>query len=112
MHHNDSFQVKHENINSIIIRDSLMAGLTRYIDIWKNNFGNRFINLGISMNLLENVLWHTRDIPFFPSLQNNINKDAPYDIIQGLIAIGFKSSNSNIFICGVLSYILTLLNVI
>ena len=33
-----------------------MAGLTRYIDIWKNNFGNGFINLGISMNLLENVL--------------------------------------------------------
>ena len=36
----------------------------------------------------------------------NINKDSPYDIVQGLIAIGsaFKNqpSNPNIFICGIL----------
>ena len=37
---------------------------------------------------------------------NNINKDSPYDIVQGLIVIGSvfnnQSSNPDIFICGLL----------
>ena len=91
-----------------------MAVLTRYPNVWNNLFGNRFINLGISGDRVENVLWRAIDIPFLPSLKdvvilcrtNNINKDPLYDITQGLIAIGsvFKnqSSNPNIFICGLL----------
>ena len=110
IHHNRCFQVKHENINSIIIRDSIVAGLTRYINIWKNLFGNRFINLGI----VEKVLWRSRDVPFFPSSKNvvilsgtnNTNKDPPYDMVQGLISIAsvFKNqaSNPNAFISGIL----------
>ena len=55
-----------------------------------------------------------RDIAFPPRLKivvilcgmNNINKDPPYDIAQGLIAIGssFKNrcNNPNVFICGLL----------
>ena len=109
-----SFQVKQENINSIIIGDSIVAGLTRYTNIWNNLFGNSFINLGISGDRVENVLWRDREIPFIPSLENvvilcgtnNINKDSPHDIAQGLIAIGsaFKNqpSNPNIFISGIL----------
>ena len=91
-----------------------MAGLTRYTNICNNLFSNRFINLGISEDRLKNVLWRTRYILFFPSLKNvvilygtnNINKDSPYDIAQGLIVIGSvfnnQSSNPNIFICGLL----------
>ena len=91
-----------------------MAGLTRYINIWNNLFGNRFIILGISGDRVENVLWRARDIPFHPSLKNvvilcgtkNINKNSRYDIAQGLIAIGSvfnnQSSNPIIFICGIL----------
>ena len=114
IHQNHCFQVKQENFNSIIIGDSIVAGLTRYTNVWNNLFGNRFINLGISGDRVENVLWRARDIPFLPSLKNvvilcgtnNINKDSPYDIAQGLTAIGsvFKnqSNNPNIFICGLL----------
>ena len=63
---------------------------------------------------METYVLKTRDILFLSSLQNavilygtnNVNKDPPYDIVQGLIAIGsvFKnySSNPNIFICGTL----------
>ena len=46
-----------------------------------------------------------KDIPFIPSLKNviifcgtnNINKNSPYDIAQGLIAIAsvFKNRSSN-----------------
>ena len=91
-----------------------MAGLTRYTNICNNLFSNRFINLGISEDRLENVLWRTRYIPFFQSLKNvvilygtnNINKDSPYDIAQVLIVIGSvfnnQSSKPNIFICGLL----------
>ena len=91
-----------------------MAGLTRYTNIWNNLFSNRFINFDISGDRVENVLWRARDIPSLLSLKNvailcgtnSINKDSPYDIAQGLIAIGsvFKnqSSNPNIFICGIL----------
>ena len=114
IHKNHCLQVKQENINSIIIGDSIVAGLTRYSNIWNNLFGNSFINLSISGDRVENVLWRAREISFIPSLKNvvilcgtnNISKDPPYDIAQGLIAIGsaFKNqpSNPNIFICGIL----------
>ena len=113
-HHNHCFHVNHDNINSIIIGDSIVAGLTHYSNVWKNLFGNQFINLGIHGGRIENVLWCVRDIAFPPRLKNvvilcgtnNINKDPPYDIVQGLIAIGssFKNrcNNPNIFICGLL----------
>ena len=70
IHQNHCFQVKQENINSIIIGDSIVAGLTRYTNVWNNLFGNRFINLGISGDRVENVLWRARDIPFLLSLKN------------------------------------------
>ena len=101
IHKNQCFQVKQESINSIIIGDSIVAGLTRYTNIWNNLFGNRFINLGISGDPVENVLWRARDISFLPSLKNviilcgtnNINKDSPYEIAKGLIAIGSAFKN-------------------
>ena len=113
-YNNNCFQVKQENMNSIIIGDSIVAGLMRYTNVWNNLCGKRFISLGISGDCLENVIWHARDIPFLPFLKNvvilcgaiNINKDFPYDIAQGLIALSsvFKnqSSNPNLLVCGLL----------
>ena len=110
------FQVKQENINSILIGDSIMASFTRYTNILNSLFRNRFINLGIIGDSVGTVLWRARDIPFLPSLKNivvlcgtnNITKDFPDDIAQGLIAIGsvFKnqSNNPNVFICGILPH--------
>ena len=114
IHHNHCFHVDHDNINSIIIGDSIVAGLTRYSNVWKSLFGNKFINLGIRRDRVENFLW--RDIVFPSRLKNvfilsgmnNINKDPPYDIVQGLIAVGssfkYRCNNPNIFICGLLPH--------
>ena len=94
-----------------------MAVLTLYTNVWNNLFGNRFVNLDISGDRVENVLWRATDISFLPSLKNvvilcgtnninHINKHSPYDIVQGFIAIGSvfmnQSSNPNTFICGIL----------
>ena len=115
IHYNHFLHVSHDNINSIVIGDSILAGHTHYNNVWKNLFGNEFINIGIRGDCIENILWCVRDIAFPPRLKNvvilsganNINKDFPHDIIQGFIAIGssFKNrfNNPNIFICGLLS---------
>ena len=83
IHYNLSFHVNHDNINSIIIGDSLVAGLTRQNNLWKNLSGNGFINLGIHGDHTEHVLWDARDIAFQSRLKNvvilcgtnSINKD-------------------------------------
>ena len=116
IHHCHYFQGEHENIIiPIITWDLIVAGLTRYTIIWKKIFGDRLINVGISGDCVENVLWCASYIPFLLSLQdvvilcgtNNINKDFLYDIIRSMIAIGsvFKkqSMNPNVFIYGILS---------
>ena len=98
IHYNHCFHVNHDNINSIIIEDSIVGGLTRYNNVWKKIFGSGFINLGIRGDRVEHVLWRVKDTAFPPRLKyvvilfgmNNINKDPPHDIVQGL--------NNNIFI--------------
>ena len=92
---NHCFQVNKENIHSIITGDSVIAGLTQYTNIWNSLFDKRFINLCISGDCVENVLWRARDILCPPSLKNvvilcgtnNINKHCPCAITQGLITI-------------------------
>ena len=113
IHYNHCFHVNHDNIDSVMIGDSIVVGLTRYNNVWKNLFGSGFINLGIRGDRVEHVLWHVKDIAFPPGLKdvvilcgtNDIKKDPhPHNIVQGLIAIvsSFKNrfNNPNIFICG------------
>ena len=70
IHHNHCFYVYHDSINSIIIGDSIVAGLTRHSNVWNNLFRNKFVNLGIRGDCVENVLWRVRDIAFPPRLKN------------------------------------------
>ena len=82
INNNHCFHINHDNINSILIGDSIVAGLMHYNNVWKNLFGKRFINLSILGDRITNVFWHARDIPFPPQLKNavilcdtnNINK--------------------------------------
>ena len=85
IYYNRCFHVNHDSINSIIIGDSIVIGLTRYNNVWKNLFGNGFINLGVRGDRVEHVLWRVIDIGFPQRLKNviilcgmnNINKDPP-----------------------------------
>ena len=91
IHYNHCFHVNHDNINIIIIGDSIVASLTRYNSVWKNLFGNEFANLGIFGDHVKNVLCRVRNIAFPPRLKNvvilcgtkNINKDTPMILFKG-----------------------------
>ena len=79
--------LKNSAAPTIIIGDSIVTGLRRYRHIWKNYFKDA-INLSISGDRVENVLWRARDI----SLQqttlfviihcdtNNLDQSKPEDI--------------------------------
>ena len=60
---------------------TIVVGLTRYTNIWKNLFDNRFISLGISGDRVENVFWRARDISFVPSLKN-VSPVIPFSVVQ------------------------------
>ena len=70
IHYIHCFNVNHDNINSIIVGDSIVEGLTRYSNRLKNLFGNRFINLDIHGDCIGHVLWYVRDVTFSPWLKN------------------------------------------
>ena len=43
IHYNHCFHVNHDNINSKIIRYSIVTGPACYNNVWKNLFGKGFI---------------------------------------------------------------------
>ena len=84
------FYVNHDNINNIIIGDSIVAGPAHYNNAWKHLFGNGFINLGIRGYHVEYALQCVRDIAFPQRLKNvvilrgtnNINKESPIKLFK------------------------------
>ena len=99
---------------TILIEDSVIAGLSRYQNIWNRNFSFDTLNCGIGGDKVHNVLWRAHNLPAVKSVRNfvtlcgtnNLHLDAPKDIADGIIEIGstFKRFyiNMNVFICGIL----------
>ena len=95
--------------------DSIVAGLSRYPNVWNEYFAqiNAF-NLGIGGGRIENVLWRAIDLPLPLSVKNvlilcgtnNISTDTPRDIADSIISTGSilqkKSSGINVSICGLI----------
>ena len=46
-----------KSLQTILLGDSLIKGLSRYNDIWENFFGTRTLNCGIGGDKTENILW-------------------------------------------------------
>ena len=109
-------RLNNKSFDTILIGDSLIAGLARYSKVWKKFFKplNTF-NCGIGGNRVQHVLCRAHDCCCFSSLRNviicgtnNLYQDLPEDIANGLIEIVncFKQGNNaiNVFICGLLPY--------
>ena len=76
---------------------------TLYNNVWKNHFGNNFINLGIRGDRVENILW--RFTAFAPRLKNVIlcgtnNEDKVLFSIVSSFANRFNNPTTSI--CGFL----------
>ena len=96
---------KHVNLSLIskailvLIGDSIVAGLSRYANIWRTFFKTfHILNYGIGGDRTQHVLWRAENASLPNSLKhvvihcgtNNIVRDQPRDIANGVISIGLK----------------------
>ena len=66
IHHEDCFILNGKIFKSILIGDSLMAGLNRYCKIWNNFFKPiEVLNCDIRGDKVQNVLWQVQNLPIF-----------------------------------------------
>ena len=82
------------NYTTLLIGDSIIAGLSGYSNIWTRYFKPLYaINCGIGGDRVENVLWRCRNLPSCPNLQNavimcgtnNIQPNSVEDIVDGIV---------------------------
>ena len=83
----------------VLIGDSIVAGLSRYANIWRTFFKTfHTLNYGIGGDRTQHVLWRAENATLPNSLKyvaihcgtNNIDRDQPRDIANGVISIGLK----------------------
>ena len=86
--------LKNSDAPIIITGDSIATGLRRYKHVWRNYFKDA-VNLGISGDHVENVLWRARDISLQHTTSfviihcgtNNVDQNQLEDIAAGTIKI-------------------------
>ena len=88
-----------ENPTLVLIGDSIVAGLSRYANIWWTFFKTfHTLNYGIGGGRTQHVLWRAENATLPNSLKyvvihcgtNNIDCDQPRDIANGVISVGLK----------------------
>ena len=102
------------NIQTVLLGDSLIQGLSRYTKVWNSFFGKDTLNCGIRGDKVKNLLWRAENLEFPPAIRqivilcetNNIDANTPNDIANGLLcsALTIKKRNSvtNVYITGLL----------
>ena len=99
----------------VLIGDSIVAGLSRYANIWRSFFKTfDTLNYEIGGDCTQHVLWRAENATLPNSLKyvvihcgtNNIDRDQPRDIANGVIAIGLtlqeKCSGLKVIVTGLL----------
>ena len=98
------------NIQTVLLGDSIIQGLSRYKKVWNSFFGKDTLNCGIRGDKVENLLWRAEKLEFLPAIRqivihcgtNNIEENTPNDIANGLLcsALTIKQRNSvtNVYI--------------
>ena len=112
LHNNHCLLAKNSNATTLLIGDSVTAGLNCYPSVWSKYLGNSSVNFGIRGDRVQNVLWRSINLPILSLLSkivilcgtNNIFNDSPYDIVDGIIKIASNFEkiypNSSIYISG------------
>ena len=98
----------------VLVGDSIIKGLLRYQDVWRTLSSLKPLNLGISGDKTQHVLWRCQQIKLPPSVRfvavmcgvNNIGNDRPEDIAKCIIEIGLslikKNEKMKVLIFGIL----------
>ena len=93
-HHCPSLTTNH--FKTIVIRDSIVAGLNRYQSVWTKYLEPlKTLNCGIGSDRVQNVSWQAQNLLVISSLKNvvilcgtnNLFQDSPEDIADGIIEI-------------------------
>ena len=112
LHNKHCNDISNSNYLTLLIGDSLIVGLSCYHNIWGRHFKPlNAINCGIDGDRIQNVLWHSNNLPSSPNFQNavilcdtnNIQRDSSEDIVDGILQITLtlrtKYNHLNIVIC-------------
>ena len=92
-HCNHCFTIKVSNSNILLLRDTIVAGLTRYLIVWNKYFVSlNAMNLGTGGDLFENMFWRAISLPLQSPVQKivvhcetNISTDSPRDIFDCIV---------------------------
>ena len=83
--------LKNHSTNTLLLRDSIIAGFSRYLKVWQRYFTPlNMLNSGIEGDQVVNVLWGGINLLIPPSLENavillgtdNISTDTPADTVR------------------------------
>ena len=102
------------NIQTVLLDDSLIQGLSRYTKVWNSFFGKDTLNCGIRGDKVENLLTRAENLELPPAIKqivilcghNSIEANMPNDIANGLLCSGVtikkRNSAANVYITGLL----------
>ena len=63
-YHRNHCMIKDAKPNTFLLGDSIVAGLSRYPNVWNEYFAPiNAMNLGIGGDRVENALWRAIDLP-------------------------------------------------
>ena len=96
-HCNHCFMIKDSKPNTLLLGDSILAGASRYPNVWNEYFNPiNTLNLGIGGDRIQNDLWQATDLPLLSSVKNvvilwrtnDIPIETPHDLADCIIGIG------------------------
>ena len=94
------------DIQTVLLGDSIIQGLSRYKKVWNSFFGKDTLNCGIRGDKVENLLWRAEKLECPPAIRqivihcgtNNIEENMPNDVANGLPCSAQKNSVTNVYI--------------
>ena len=96
-HRNHCFTIKDSKSHTLLLGDSIVAGLRGYPNVWNEYLAPiNALNLGIGGDRAKNVLWRAINLTLQSSVNNfvimcetnNISIDTPRGIADCIISIG------------------------